>query len=170
MKWRLKIFSSMALVFLLIQGVIYIQHQNTVNKILKNPTSFSQCNYISTASFSDGNRTSKEYLFYRCRLDPDIRTLIYYYDIKNSKVSNYKIVNTNYETIENASPYTCSLGITNRDKNNLYERCSIYIKYRNYVTGTKELFFSTPATLVINKELIQKEKESGYIMNIDDFR
>lgn len=101
------------------------------------------CYHKSTRDFYDGDKIDKEYIHYRCPLVPDIASLIFYFDADNKVVTNYVIIPSKYETIENFNNTNCEL--TSNDNNQTYGQCYASVKY-NFILEHNFLF-ETPKTV-----------------------
>ena len=120
------------LLVLIIYLIVNIKIDNQVKTILNDFNSASECNYVSTNKFADGDITDTEYLFYRCVLSPDIKTLYFYVDKENKKIVKKIVIPTNYESIVGSSPRLCTTGVSKTDK-------KTYMMYVVYLLFTKRL-------------------------------
>ncbi|GAA0315837.1 hypothetical protein [Psychrobacter aestuarii] len=134
-------------------------------KIESNFINSENCNKSSTREFRNGNSIEKEYILYRCRINPNIRTLYIYADAKTNEAVYSKIINTDYESIEGASPRVCEIGAIEADNKNIYEICYILINYENIFGFRKEFFFSTPIR-VRNIDTTRKDLRENTIDSI----
>ncbi len=164
-----KIIFIVILLYLLIYIAINIKINNQVKKIINDFDSANECNYISTRKFADGELIDTEYLSYRCRLNPNIKTFYFYVDKNTNSIVSSKLFPTNYESLEGSAPLFCTSGVSKIDPKKIYDTCSILIVYEKILTGRHELFFSTPLTINNNKTLENKIKQQEYTNNIDDF-
>lgn len=157
------------LLFLVTYTTINIRINNQVKMILNDFDSANECNYISTRKFADGELTDTEYLSYRCRLKPNIKTLYFYVNKNTNEVVSSSLFPTSYESIEGSAPLLCTTGVSKTDQKNIYDVCSIFIVYEKILTGRHELFFSTPLTINNNKALRVKIMQQEYTQNVDNF-
>ena len=157
------------LLVLMIYIIINIKINNQVNIILNDFDSASECNHVSTSLFAVGEITDREYIFYRCLLSLDIKTLYFYVDKETNKIVKKRIIPTNYESIVGSAPRFCTTGVSKTDRKNIYDVCSIFIVYENFLTGRHESFFSTPLTINNNEALRKKIMQQEYTQNVDVF-
>lgn len=157
------------LLVLMIYIIINIKINNQVKTILNDFDSASECNHVSTKKFADGEITDTEFLSYRCRLNPNIKTLYFYVNKDTKEIVSSNLFPTSYESIEGSAPLLCTTGVSKTDRKNIYDVCSIFIAYEKTLTGRHELFFSTPLTINSNETLRKKIMQQEYTQNVDDF-
>ncbi len=68
-----------------------------------------------------------------------------------------------------SAPRFCTTGVSKTDRKNIYDVCSIFIVYENFLTGRHESFFSTPLTINNNEALRKKIMQQEYTQNVDVF-
>lgn len=143
----LKIILAVILIFITTKFALAYQFNNQIKEIINNPHNASQCIPISTKRFSYSNSMEKEYLYYTCRLSPDIKSFAFYYDIDNEKVANQILLPIGFESLQRASPKYC-----NEKKNNdvIMQSCNVFISSGLSGMNGEELIFSSPWTLVAN--------------------
>lgn len=164
-----KIIFIVILLYLLTYTVINIKINHQVKRIMNDFDSANECNYISTRKFADGELTDTEYLSYRCRLNPNIKTLYFYVDKNTNSIVSSKVFPTNYESLEGSAPLFCTSGASKIDPKKIYDICSILIVYEKILAGRHELFFSTPLTINNDKTLKNKIMQQKHTQDVDDF-
>lgn len=154
-----KLFIVITLCFLATKIVLAYQFDQQINKIVKNPKNSNQCYAISTSKFSFSETMEKEYLYYICKLNPDIKSFAFYYDIDNEKIANQILLSTSFDSLQLASPLYCSEQF-DQIEDKVYQRCNVFIAYDGYGDihsfGRYEYIFSTPSTLVIDPDTIEE--------------
>lgn len=132
----------MALALLLLTKLALACHfERQIDEITKNPENAPQCIGISTRKFRGGETISKEYFFYICRLNPDIKSFAYYYDRDNKKILSKIVFPFDFESLQIASPLIC---FKRMEDNILEQSCGVYISSSLSGMKGKDFIFRSP--------------------------
>lgn len=143
-----------ALVLLLLTKLaLAFEFERQIDQIIKNPENAPQCIGISTRTFRGGETINKEYFFYTCRLNPDIKSFAFYYDRDNKKILSNNVFPFDFESLQIASPLICFKRI---EDNILEQSCGVYIP--SSLSGMKgeDFIFRSPWIEVEHPETIKK--------------
>ena len=142
----LKILIFILSIFILLKFFSNYHFEKQIESIKNNPTNSRNCFSFSTNKFRSSEDIKKEYIYYICRLNPDIKSLAFFYDKEKKEIVNIKVLSYDFDTLQVASPKVCEQDY-NKENSLIYQRCSVWMS-KNGTTG--EFWFSTP-NIILDK-------------------
>lgn len=148
----LKLIITLVLMLLITKFALAFQFKQQIDQITKHSKKSSQCIPMSTNKFSFSENMEKEYIYYICKLNPNIKSFAFYYDINNREVASQILLPIKFESLQLANPLFCS---EKKDRDKVIQSCKAFISSDLSGMHGNELIFSTPWTVVKDPKTIE---------------